>query len=316
MAAPIRAILVLLLFIIGSFVLLPFRLLWRAAARIIELASGGRVRLASGRVDRAPMVLGSHLTDGRHWFTMVSRPPVQLLPVASNHAQVGHVLIQLVNDAIAAADEVPREVVLSRASFANVPGLATRYPEIDGTSESVHVRLELRPAPTETEDKDEANDGVEFLTPVPPTDWRGSYDEWVVTITRAIGIDAPPPRPREAYDEELAAATEKAQQRLPELRERYLAGLDGNTLGLKLGLATSAGGREFVWATVEDWSNTELVICALESEPLDVDGLESGARLEVRPSEVVDYAIGNPSTGVVDPGLTQRIAEDYGVTVN
>jgi hypothetical protein len=262
-----------------------------------------------------PMIIHSRRDDGRHWFTSLDLPPLQLLPLAANHARVGQVLATLVAHALTKQDdEMPDSLRLDGADFAAIASLAGRYPEVPHRAGGVEVRVVVQAAASEPDEAASADvDEPEFLTPVPAEDWTGSYDEWIVAIARDVGIDAPDAAPASAYDAAMAAAAQLLQERMPSLRERFVAGMDGLNLGFKVGLKTRAGGSEYVWVRPTDWSDAAKIVCVLESRPYNCKGYVRGQVLTLRPDEIADYAIGSESAGVVDPGLTQRIVEDYGL---
>jgi hypothetical protein len=55
---------------------------------------------------------------------------------------------------------------------------------------------------------------------------------------------------------------------------------------------------------------------AKDNETLDFSTtLGSFPRMNISTGELLDYTIGSPTAGVVEPGLTQRIAEDYGLVL-
>jgi hypothetical protein len=168
-------------------------------------------------------------------------------------------------------------------------------------------------ADDEDNDDDEDDDGpLTFLTPLPPTDWAGDYDAWIHTTARRLGLDAPPPRDGTAYEIEMAEAVAEVQRRLPGLRSRFSAGLGELRMGIKVALPTRSGGQELVWAMPLEWPTGGPISASLQSEPHDCEGFELGQTMYIAERDVMDYAIGSETGGVVDPGLTNRIAENYG----
>src|SRR6185312_10591717 len=100
---------------------------------------------------------------------------------------------------------------------------------------------------------------------------------------------------------------------LPSLRERFLKGMNGLYLGIKVGLTTRHGAKEYVWVRPTDWQDENALVCVLESQPRACEGYKRGQTLNFAMRELFDYAIGSEAAGLIDPGLTQRIAEDYGL---
>lgn len=262
-----------------------------------------------------PMVLHSKLADGRNWLTTLGIPPVQIWPVAPNHCRVGHFLANLISAKLASLKSgVPKEITLCRDDVAKVKSLARRYPELKDEASEVLVRLVMMKGPEDAAvDLDDDEDVPEFVTPQPPLDWHADYDAWVRMVGRSLGVDVPEADCENEYEKAMATAAAEVQRRLPGLRDRFNGGMAGMNLGLKVGLTTRQGGKEYVWVRPTDWQNENALVCVLESQPRNCDGFKRGQTLNLAMSELFDYAIGSESSGLVDPGLTQRIAEDYGL---
>jgi hypothetical protein len=266
----------------------------------------------------APMVLHSKQADGRHWLTTVDMTPLQIWPVAANHCRAGHFLVTLISAKLATLEsDIPEEMIFSRADVAAVGSLADRYPEWHSDAGDARIRLVVMKGPSGLKDEQDQEQDAEaqFITPQPPPDWTGNYDRWIVSIGRSLGVEVPEPGDESGYESAMASAVVELQHRLPSLRQRFLAGMGDLNLGFKVGLATKAGDKEYVWVRPTEWNEEEIVVCVLESQPRDCEGYELGQKLRVPVRDLVDYAIGSESAGLVEPGLTQRIAEDYGLVL-
>jgi hypothetical protein len=259
-----------------------------------------------------PFVMHSRIDDGRHWLTVPGVPPLQILPVARNHCRVGHFLAKLLAAKLARAKVVPGTLALSRRDLRLVPSFAGRYPELKGGAASVTMRLIRARSPQD----DGEQEGPEFVTPQPPKLWRGGYDGWIVAVGRKLGVRVDPAAGPRGYEEAMRTAMAKVQRRLPAIRKRFLAGMGELNLGFKVGLRTRSGGREYVWVSPEDWSKADTLIGRLESQPHDCKGYKQGQKMRLATTKLADYAIGSEKTGLVDPGLTSRIAEDYGLVMS
>lgn len=261
-----------------------------------------------------PMVLHSKLADGRNWLTTLAIPPVQIWPVAPNHCRAGHFLANLISATLATAKSVPQEITFIRDDVAKVKSLAGRYPELKDEAGEVRVRLVMMRGPEDAAvDLDDDEEVPEFLTPQPPLDWSAGYDSWVRMVGRSLGVDVPEADCENEHEKAMARAAAEVQRRLPGLRARFIGGMEGMNLGLKVGLTTRQGGKEYVWVRPTDWKDENALVCVLESQPRNCEGFKRGQTLNLAMSELFDYAIGSESSGLVDPGLTQRIAEDYGL---
>lgn len=256
------------------------------------------------------MIIHSQRDDGRHWLTTIDMPSMQLAPVAPNHCRAGHFLLKVISAKLAQCDTTPSALVLTRADSAS---LATWLAPDGGAGAEVALQLAMCGAP----DDGDGEDSDQFLTPQPPAHWTQGYDAWIAFAGRALGIEVPDADlDPDGHVQEMEKATAAFQQRLPQLRARYLAGMDGLNLGFKLGLATGAGGMEYVWVQPTGWQDPAVLACTLESEPHDCAGYSYGQQLAVPVTQLTDYAIGSEEAGLVEPGVTQRIAENYGLIIS
>ena len=241
--------------------------------------------------------------EGRHWLTIASDPPLQVGPVARNHCRIGVAILRAIE---AALERLPRgksvpETVDLRNGF-----------------KRVRVGLPLLPARTRINappDPEAEPDGEEFFTPVPHGEWSGTYDEWIFRLATGLGLDPSPAADAQGYDREMDAAHALLQDKLPALRERYLRGLGNLNIGFKVALKTASGGVEWCWVEPISWEDPATLVARLESDPCDVPGRKAGDELSIATESLVDYAIGSESTGLVESGPTQRIAEDYGAVL-
>jgi uncharacterized protein YegJ (DUF2314 family) len=238
-------------------------------------------------------ILHSPADGGRHWLTSMTIPPLQLLPVAANHCRVGSAIIRALAEHLEEAEELDRI-------------------DLGGAA----VDLAMLPSPR-GEDRDDEDEASLFLTPQPPQDWRDSYDEWIVSLATRLGLEPPAPDlDGSGYDRALAQATQALATRLPALRDRFLAGMNGLNLGFKFGLPTRRSGTEFVWLQPTDWSDSTRVRGILQSQPHDCKGYKLGQAVDVATGDLIDYAVGSETAGLVESGPTQRVAEDYGLVLS
>lgn len=91
------------------------------------------------------------------------------------------------------------------------------------------------------------------------------------------------------HDEEILAASERAKQKLPELRELFNAGLPpGQSILLKAPFETDNGSNEWMWVEVTTW-NGDKVKGILQNEPFEVSGLSAGAIVSFSQTDAFDY---------------------------
>ena len=245
-------------------------------------------------------------SNGRHWLTTPTEPPLQIGPVARNHCRIGAYVLRRVGDAL---DELA-----DNAESGEIEIPPRIHLEGEPGSPGVLVRLEFEPGPANWGKEDDEDDEDEplFVTPLPPLEWQGSFDDWLLTTARGLGLEADPAAGPDGYEKAMAAAKAEVQRRLPGLRDRFLNNNDGLEIDFKIGIATARGGMEWVWILPTEWSDPDVLGATLHSEPHDCPGYKAGQVLRVPVTEIVDYTIGSRERGVVDHGLTDRIVQDYG----
>ena len=187
-----------------------------------------------------------------------------------------------------------------------------RYPEAgSGVAGPAVVRLKLEAFDEQASDPD-----TELLHVLPPLEYRGDKNTWLRDVCRSLGQNAPDPLPLESLESVMQAASERARATLGELRERFRRALPpGQTFAIKIGLTTTAGGREFVWIKVNDWQADGILVGTLETQPTQCPGFFLGQEMRVPESDVFDRAIGS-AEGLIDPALTDIVAQEFGVDVN
>jgi uncharacterized protein YegJ (DUF2314 family) len=91
------------------------------------------------------------------------------------------------------------------------------------------------------------------------------------------------------HDQAIEAASARARQKLPGLRNAFNAGLKpGESLLVKAPFETSRGGREWMWVEVSSWEGNAIV-GLLANEPAEVPDLRAGATVKVNEKDVFDY---------------------------
>lgn len=112
------------------------------------------------------------------------------------------------------------------------------------------------------------------------------------------------------HDETILAASEKARERLPELRSAFNAGLaPGESLLVKAPFKTPDDSNEWMWVEVISWKG-DSITGLLRNEPFDIPDLHAGQKVEVSQEDVFDYIRqlpdgtleGNETGKVIDRG--------------
>ena len=276
----------------------------------------------------------AHLTT--FGLTLHGLPELQMKRVAANHCRAARFLMDtvarklLAHVAQLAPSDEPLErrisdveFPLSRADVSRrgrfvMPG---RYPETDEQG-PVRVRLVLEGFTRGSDRKRGMLSGLltafrsdpELLHVTPPRDHAGTNDAWLRESCRRLGHDAPPPRRLDELETQMQVASRKARETLAEWRERFRSGLPPDqALAIKVGLATTAGRREFVWVRVTDWLQDGTIVGTLESKPRDCPGYECGREMRIAEAEVFDRAFYERAHGMVEHAPTDIVAAEFGI---
>lgn len=273
--------------------------------------------------------LFSRSADGSGWISTLGMcfqglPELQMAPIAGNHCRAARLLIGLVARKLARSgaeeqSDGSARLELSRADLAQRETYLLKVPEVQDPPQHVWVRLKMEPTPTaslEGNDESAEEDEVLLLSILPPEDFQGSRDEWLRWACRSLGQDVPEALPFASADEQIEASFVRARQAIPEFRSRFLAGLPGDqSLGVKFPLITRRGQKDYVWGVVLDWSAPSTLHLRLESEPRDCKGYAYGQLIDLPVDQVSDFVIGGMESGLVHPGFSQVVAEEFGLDI-
>jgi uncharacterized protein YegJ (DUF2314 family) len=114
---------------------------------------------------------------------------------------------------------------------------------------------------------------------------------------------------RVKHNEALLAASIRAKTKLPEIRERFKKGLPlGDRLLVKGPFATQHKEKEWMWVEVRAWPEGQ-IDGILMSDPFDVPGLKSGAKVSVKQDDVFDYIIYHADR-TMEGGETSKIIQE------
>jgi len=112
----------------------------------------------------------------------------------------------------------------------------------------------------------------------------------------------------------MQIASRKARESLAEWRERFRAGLPADqALVVKAGLATTSGGREFVWVKVTEWLQAGTIVGTLESKPRNCPDYQQGQQMQIAEADVFDRAVYGQARSMVVHAPTDIVAEEFGV---
>lgn len=96
------------------------------------------------------------------------------------------------------------------------------------------------------------------------------------------------------HDERILQASQRAKDKLPELKDTFNKGLEpGYSILLKAPFETDNGGREWMWIEVTEWKLNSIK-GILQNDPFEISNLKAGAIVSVDQEEVFDYIFYNP----------------------
>jgi uncharacterized protein YegJ (DUF2314 family) len=110
------------------------------------------------------------------------------------------------------------------------------------------------------------------------------------------------------HDTALTTASEAARTKLPDIRDRFVAGLGLNEqLQVKAPFPVPGGGSEWMWVEVTGWDGDE-IRGLLANEPFNIPDLHSGQMVTVSMGDVFDYLWTNED-GSQEGNSTGKIVE-------
>ncbi|MGQ0602580.1 MAG: DUF2314 domain-containing protein [Anaerolineales bacterium] len=96
------------------------------------------------------------------------------------------------------------------------------------------------------------------------------------------------------HDDELLAASRRARDKLPSLRQTFTAGLKpGEFIQVKAPFQTPDGNDEWMWVEVISWKSDK-IRGLLKNEPINVPGLYAGQVVEISENTLFDYLVTFP----------------------
>jgi uncharacterized protein YegJ (DUF2314 family) len=163
--------------------------------------------------------------------------------------------------------------------------------------------VELELAPAEPEEGDSDNRLLAITFPGPKDSLQERHDEALAAL---FGADDSVVEVE--HDKELLLASERARAKALALRERFAKGAPtGEMLQVKAPFAVPSGGNEWMWVEVVTWDG-DVIHGILGNDPFHVPDLKSGARVDVKASEIFDY-IWTKSDGKTEGNETTAILQ-------
>jgi hypothetical protein len=279
-------------------------------------------------ISRDPKTGRGHMTT--FGLTAIGLRELQMKDVAANHCRAARFMMWVVAQKLARLAESAE----SRAAFEKALGgkvtvteqdLPLGVPVLGLVRPAAPVSIEVGLQPEGFDDAGSSRGGLfsrftketpnQPLTLKPAHAAVGNKDVWLRTMTRKLGIEVPDALPFATKDEAMKAASELALRTLPDFQRRWQAGLPPDqAFVLKTGLTTRLGTKEYVWLSVDDWKG-DTVVGKLHVQPQDVPELTLGQSIRVAVSDVFDRGLTSSTLGILEPALTDVVAQDYGLDV-
>ena len=110
------------------------------------------------------------------------------------------------------------------------------------------------------------------------------------------------------HDDALLAASRKAREQLPALREHFNKSMKpGEYVQIKVPFPASGGGNEYMWVEISSW-NGDKIKGLLKNEPVNIPTLHGGQMVEVSEAKIFDYLHTQPD-GTQEGNETSKIIQ-------
>jgi len=113
------------------------------------------------------------------------------------------------------------------------------------------------------------------------------------------------------HDKRLLDASNKAKEKLPEIKKVFQNGLKpGEYILVKLPFLKQDGGNEWMWVEISEWKENK-IIGILQNDPLYINGLKAGSKVEGNVKDIFDY-IHYFKDGTSEGNETSKIIKEMG----
>lgn len=287
--------------------------------RLLKVDSYGEGLPANGRVQITDHILVPQSVDqrGLMWMTTkgVSKFGLPELEIRDAPPHLSEALGSLINGTAqhlirqlwrlyAEREEPPKELPVGPEIRLGLEDVAAAYggEEFTGPPEGTRgwamLRLEFHPGRGKSDD---------FLRLVAPHGVREKHGVWLNgVLADLLGAGESTLRNVKTDSEAMEIAHRRAVEELPQVKQRFLAGLQpGETLIVKHGFPTQGEQNEYMWLAVNTWRGDRLQTQLMNNPQIRMD-LRPGQAVEIREAEVFDWAIMRPD-GEMEGGYTNRV---------
>jgi hypothetical protein len=280
-----------------------------AALRTLPAAEDGRFRLADWvRVSQSAGSGGLRMTTRGLGRFGLPELQVRNVPPQLGRAWT-HVLSGVASRLLGTWQHALRDQAGS--AFARLPerleiregDIARAYDAPGAGGPAVAVRLTVDPGPEDQADS--------FMSIQPPDDYPASAGEFMAGVHAALFGQSGQEIRHLAPSEEMDRAVRAAQETLPAVRARFLAGdlPPRAQLMIKHEIAAARGRAEYPWAYVTSWADPDRVLGNSSGDATLDPAIRAGRPIVVEAGTIIDWAIWIDGKGIVEGGQTNVIAQ-------
>ncbi len=181
--------------------------------------------------------------------------------------------------------------------------IARAYDAPGAGGPAVAVRLTVDPGPEDQADS--------FMSIQPPDDYPASAGEFMAGVHAALFGQSGQEIRHLAPSEEMDRAVRAAQETLPAVRARFLAGdlPPRAQLMIKHEISAAQGRAEYPWAYVTSWADPDRVLGNSSGDATLDPAIRTGRPIVVEAGTIIDWAIWIDGKGIVEGGQTNVIAQ-------
>jgi hypothetical protein len=280
-----------------------------AALRMLPAAGDGRFRLADW-----VLVFQSAGSGGLRMATRgLGRFGLPELQVRNVPPQLGRAWTHVLNGVASRLLGTWLHALRDQAgsAFARLPerleiregDIARAYDAPGAGGPAVAVRLTVDPGPEDQADS--------FMSIQPPDDYPASAGEFMAGVHAALFGQSGQELRHLAPSEEMDRAVRAAQETLPAVRARFLAGdlPPRAQLMIKHEISAARGRAEYPWAYVTSWADPDRVLGNSSGDATVDPAIRAGRPIVVEAGTIIDWAIWIDGKGIVEGGQTNVIAQ-------
>ena len=197
--------------------------------------------------------------------------------------------------------ELPAEITIDRAQVAR----ALRREPDNAPTDDIGVTAAIR------FDPDQSQSAPPMIRIERPPSFAGDTGVWLNHVAGELLGKTHKTLMAKTEGDSMQRAHERALSELPQIKERFLAGLKpGEVLFIKHGFPTTTGSREYLWAAVNRWKGTRLTV-QVANDPHEVEGLRMGMTVLLEEADIFDWMLQLPGDRT-EGGYTSKVALEEG----